>query len=128
MPALGPGPVNDMAAIIGWVGRTGGICLSAIRLLHRRCLILRILRGGWRGRCEGAYRRRQDYGKQLFHSLISYAQPANDQIRARVRVGINMRDRLVKQSRDRYAGDMIIMPYSYDGHLLLCMRALYLRS
>jgi hypothetical protein len=80
-----------MAAIIGWVGRTGGICLSAIRLLHRRCLILRILRGGWRGRCEGAYRRRQDYGKQLFHSLISYAQPANDQIRARVRVGINMR-------------------------------------
>ena len=92
MPALGPGPVNDMAAIIGWVGRTGAICLSAIRLLRIRCLILRILRSGWRCRCEGANRRRrQDYGKQLFHSLSSYAQPANDQIRARVRVGINMR-------------------------------------
>jgi hypothetical protein len=64
MPALGPGPVNDMAAIIGWVDRTGAICLSAIRLLHRRCLILRILRGGWRCRCGGANRRRrQDYGE-----------------------------------------------------------------
>ena len=43
MPALGPGLLNDLAAVIGWVGRTGGIGLSAIRLLHRRCLILRIL-------------------------------------------------------------------------------------
>src|SRR5580693_3735419 len=91
MPALGPGLVNDLAAVIGWVGRTGGICLSPIRLLRRRCLILRILCSGWRCRCEGANRRRrQDYGEQMFHSLSSYVQPANDQIRARVRVDTNV--------------------------------------
>src|ERR1700722_20482713 len=106
MAALGPGLLNDLAAVIGWVGRTGGIGLSAIRLLHRRCLILRIGRhlcSGWGRRCEGANRRRrQDYGEQLFHSLSSYVQPANDQIRARVR--LICADRLVKTSRDRYAG------------------------